>query len=100
MNIKPIIILFFIKFLHIIPNTLYINEDIFVKDDFVNLDWLKEAVLSNDNIVISKIDEKENEKEEDFKYIYERDIETIPPQKETVTKIYKKQLKYNFKGIL
>jgi len=98
MNIKSIIIIFFIKILYIIPNTLYINEDIFIKDDFVNLDWLKKAVLSNDNIIISKIDRKEKEKTEDFKYTYEIDDESDPIQKRTVTEIYKKQLKYKYEG--
>lgn len=98
MNIKPIIIIFFIKILHIIPNTLYINEDIFVKDDFVNLDWLKKTVLSNDNIIISKIDRKEKEKTEDFKDTYEIDDESNPIQKRTITEIYEKQLKYKFEG--
>jgi len=98
MNVKCLIILFFIKFLHIIPNTLYIDEDIFVKDDFVNLDWLKEAVLSNNNIVISKIDKKEKEKIEDFNYNYEVDDESHPPKKIIVTEIYKKQLNYKYEG--
>lgn len=78
MNVKYFIILFFIKFLLIIPNTLYINEDIFIKDNSVNLDWLKEAVLSNDNIIISKIDEKKNEKIKDFDYSYEVEDESDP----------------------
>lgn len=98
MNIKYLMFLFFIKILHIIPNTLYIDEDIFVKDDFVNLDWLKEAVLSNDNIVISKIDQRENEKIEDFNYSYDVKDESNPSIKTTVTEIYKKQLNYIYEG--
>ena len=104
MNIKFSILLFFIKILHIIGNTLYIDKEMFIKDDFINLDWLKEAVLSNDNIIISNIDLKQNEKIEDYKYTYEVTYEGTPkdtyPEKVERTVIYKKQLKYNFEGNL
>lgn len=100
MNIKYLMFLFFIKILHIIPNTLYIDEDIFIKDDFVNLDWLKEAVLSNNNIVISKIDKRKNEKIEDYNYSYKTGVKLKddPTKDEIITIVYKKQLIYNFKG--
>ena len=62
--------LFFIKILPIIPNTLYIAEGIFIDDNFINLDWLKEAVLSNDNFIISPIGNEKNAAETDYKHSY------------------------------
>ena len=52
MNLRVLFFIFFIKILHIIPNTLYIDEKILLEDNIINYNWLKSAIVKNKTLVI------------------------------------------------
>ena len=103
MKIIYLVMLFFIKILPIIPNTLYIAESMFIDDKFINLDWLKEAVLSNDNIIISPIGTENNAAETDYEYRYtiknESNSDDDHPTEQVILESYKRKLKYKYLGV-
>ena len=76
--------------------TLYIDEDIIKKDNFININWLKEITLRSGQeniIIIHKVIEKNNKNipKEEFKHDYEIDEIGIDGKKK------KKQIFINLK---